>query len=114
MSQHILMPAEIRKIGLQFLNVERKKISSAAANNIFKKHYGSHPSAVAIMWYDLTTTTIHGAKLKEKEKSMSGLTMLFDALYFYELTPKTVMELLPDSVFVKAMRGGGGSKRFKH
>ena len=59
-----------------------------ANNKQFRRHYGSSPSDLATMWYDLTTTNIPAAKLNEKENSEKGFKMFMVAHFFLWTYPK--------------------------
>jgi hypothetical protein len=73
---------EIRDNGLRYAKVDLNyRASEKKRDEEFHKHYGSTPLVLANMWYDLTTTSIPGAKLSMTEKTR-GLKMFMLANYF--------------------------------
>ena len=84
----LLSVNDVLQQGILFLKMRIKtNISRDQKEEIFKTHYGSTPLALASMWYDMTTTSIAGAKLDEKEK-LRGFKMFMAVHFFLWAYPK--------------------------
>jgi hypothetical protein len=53
--------------------VDSPRYSNKQKERAFRKHYGATPVALAVMWFDLQTTTIPEAALSPSENSIKGL-----------------------------------------
>jgi hypothetical protein len=84
----ILSPRNVLGKGLAVLNVDTARRSRHWQEDQFYAHFSSDPLTFANQWYDLTTTTIPGAKLEEHEKSGPGLLMFLIPHHFLWTYPK--------------------------
>jgi hypothetical protein len=84
----LLSPAIVLKQGLRYVQVESKGMSKDKQNKEFHKHYGSSPTVLANIWYDLTTTDIVEARVSEKEQCETGFRMFLVSHYYLWTYPK--------------------------
>ncbi len=62
----MLSVQDVLEAGLRYVGVDPKHEMSRANQILeFRKHYGSSALDLANIWYDLTVTTIPGAKLSK-------------------------------------------------
>jgi hypothetical protein len=67
-------PTEVLRIGLAYFNVDVKytRCSTALLMLEFRKFYGASCTVLAEQWNTLLSTSIEGAKLTDKEASVTG------------------------------------------
>jgi hypothetical protein len=64
-----LTTAEVRLIGLSYLDVDCSKISTSRASILFKQYLGSSPKVVGDIWFDICCLD---DTMSEKEKALYG------------------------------------------
>ena len=82
---------DVLQLGLEYVGIsyeEQEVKSHKLLVESFHDHYGCIPVDLAQMWYDLQTTDIQEAKLKEDEKNEKGFRMFMAANYFIWTNPK--------------------------
>jgi hypothetical protein len=89
----LLSVQDVLQAGLRYVGVDLKSEMSRANRIVeFRKDYGSSDLDLASIWYDLTFTTIPGAKLSELEKRR-GFKMFMVANNFLWTYPKNANTL---------------------
>ena len=82
----ILSPSDVLRIGLELLQLTfRANTSLAYKTSEFSKHYGSNPSSLATMWYNLN---VRGHLASEEEKGNSGFRKFMVAHNYLWTYPK--------------------------
>jgi hypothetical protein len=76
--------ADVLCIGLAFLNVDVKQSRRhrSSLSREFRKHFGSSCAMLAEQWNTLLYTKIEGAKLSDKEASVTGFRNFLMAHHF--------------------------------
>jgi hypothetical protein len=87
----LLSPSRVQTLGLalhRILDNGNKPMKEKRKEELFRKEYGSGSLDLAEMWFDLQSTDVPDAKLREQDKSEKGFKMFLAAHHFLWTYPK--------------------------
>jgi hypothetical protein len=81
-TMEIFSATDVLRKGLALMGIRIDGRSKDLTITEFGKHFGSSPTVIAAMWYDLQTTDILDAQLSPKENTEAGFNSFMKAHYF--------------------------------